>query len=64
MRVLGEIKDVLIRLESNPSIYQIIYIVVTDIPDACGLFLSRDRSHNLNGLFLSDCLALWFPKNH
>ena len=42
VRVLGEMKDVLIRLASNPSIFQIIDIVVADIPDAYGLFLSKD----------------------
>ena len=38
VKELGEIKDVLIRLASNPSIYQILDIVVADIPDAYGIF--------------------------
>ena len=44
VKVLGEIKDVQIRMASNPSIYQIIGIFVADILDAYGLFLSRDWS--------------------
>jgi len=32
VKVLGELKDVLIRLSSNPKANQIIHIVVVDIP--------------------------------
>ena len=63
VRVLGEIKYILIRLASNPSIYQIIDIIVADIPNACGLFMSRDWSQNMNGFFSTDWSTLWFPKN-
>ena len=42
VKVLGEIKYVLIRLEINPSIYQLIDIVVAYIHDAYDLFLSQD----------------------
>ena len=61
--MLGEMKDVLIRFASNPLIYQIIDIVVGDIPDAYGLFLSRDWSRGQNGFFATDWSTLWFPKN-
>ena len=44
VKVVGEMKDVLVRIACNPSVYQIIDIVVADIPDAYGLFLSRDWS--------------------
>ena len=63
VRVLGEMKDVLIRLSSNTSIYHIIDIVVSDIPYAYGLFSSRDCSQRLNGFFATDWSTLWFPKN-
>ena len=37
VRLAGEIKGVLVRIASNPSVFQIIDIVVADIPDAYGL---------------------------
>ena len=52
VKVLGEIKDVLIRLAINPSIYQIIDIVVVYIPYSYGFFLSHDWSQNLKWFFL------------
>ena len=63
VRVLGEMKDVLIRLASNLSIFQIIDIVVADILDAYGLFLIMDWSQKLNGFFTTDWSTLRFPKN-
>ena len=42
VRVVGEMKDVLVRIACNPSVFQIIDIVVADISDVYGLFLSRD----------------------
>ena len=63
VKVLGEMKDVLIRLASNPSIYQIIDIVVANIPDAYELFLSKYWSQGLNGFFAIDWSTLWLPKN-
>ena len=56
-------KDALIRLTGNSSIYQIIYIVVADIPDAYGFFFRRDWSQRLNGFFATEWSTLWFPKN-
>jgi hypothetical protein len=47
VKVLGELKDVLIRLSSNPKVFQIIDIIVVDIPNAYGLILSRDWSEKL-----------------
>jgi hypothetical protein len=39
VKVIGELKDVLIRVASNPKVHQVIDIVVVDMPKACG-FLS------------------------
>jgi hypothetical protein len=44
VKVIGEIKNVLIRLSSNPKVHQIIDIIVVDITEFYGLFLSRDWS--------------------
>ena len=44
VKVVGEMKDVLVRIACNPWVYQMIDIVVADIPDPYGLFLSRDWS--------------------
>jgi hypothetical protein len=61
--VVGELKYVLIRLSSNPKVHQIIDIVVVDIPEVYGMFLSRDWSQQLNGYFSTDWSHLWFPLN-
>ena len=61
VKVIGEMKDVLIRLASNDKVCQVINIIVADIPDAYGLVLSRDWSAKLNGYFASDWSHLWFP---
>ena len=63
MRVVGEMKEVLVRIACNPSVFQIIDIVVADIPDAYGLFFSRDWSRQLNGFFDTYWSTLWLPKN-
>jgi hypothetical protein len=42
VKVIGELKNVLIRLSSNPKVHQVIDIIVVDIPEVYGLFLSRD----------------------
>ena len=61
VKLIGEMEDVLIRLASNDKVYQVINIVVADIPDAYSLVLSRDWSTKLNGYFASDCSHLWLP---
>ena len=63
MRVIGEMKVVLVRIACNPSFFQIIDIVVANIPNAYGLFLSRDWSQQLNGFFATYWSNLWLPKN-
>ena len=42
VQVTGELKDVQIRLVSNPNVWQTIDIIVVDIPEAYGLLLSRE----------------------
>lgn len=46
--------EVLIRFPSNPKVFQIIDILVTNIPEFYGLILSRDWSKKLNGYFATD----------
>jgi len=48
---MGELKDVLIRLASKPSVHQVIDIIVVDIPESYGMLLSRDMSAKLNSYF-------------
>jgi hypothetical protein len=63
VKVMGELKDVMIRIESNPV--QVIDIIVVDIPESYGLLLSRDWSEKLNGYFSTDWAHLWLPlKGH
>ena len=42
VKIVGELKGVMIRMGTNPQIFQVIDIVVADIPDVYGIFLSRD----------------------
>ena len=59
VKVIGEMEDVLVCLASNEKVFQVINIVVDDIPDAYGLVLSRDWSAKLNGYFTTDWSHLW-----
>jgi hypothetical protein len=52
VKVKGELRDVLIRLSSDPRVHQTIDIVVVDIPESYGFLLSRDWSTKLQGYFL------------
>jgi hypothetical protein len=62
---MGELKDVMIRMETHPKFVQVIYIIVVDIPEAYGLLLSRDWSDKLNRYFSTDWDHLWLPlKGH
>ena len=51
VKVMGELKDVMIKIATHPNFVQVIDIIVVDIPEAYGLLLSRDWSKNLNGYF-------------
>jgi ribonuclease HI/transposase InsO family protein len=63
VKVIGELKNVLIRLSSNPKVHQVIDIIVVDIPEVYGLFLSRDWLEQLHGYFTTDWSHLWLPEN-
>ena len=63
VKIIGELKGVMIRMATNPQIFQVIDVVAADIPDVYGLFLSRDWSQALKGYFSTDWSHLWLPKN-
>ena len=54
VKVMGELKDVMIRLASNSKVHQVIDVIVVDISEAYGLILSRDWSAKLNGYFATE----------
>jgi hypothetical protein len=65
VKVIGELKYVMIRIATHPKFVQVIDIIVVDIPEAYGMLLSRDWSEKLNGYFSTDWAHLWFPlKGH
>jgi hypothetical protein len=61
VKVMGELKDVMIIIAMHPKFFQVIDIIIVDIPEAYGLFLSRDWSEKLNGYFSTDWAHLWLP---
>jgi hypothetical protein len=61
VKVIGELKDVMIRISTHPTFVQVIDIIVVDIPEAYGLLLSRDWSEKINGYFSTDWAHLWLP---
>jgi hypothetical protein len=61
VKVIGELKDVMIRISTHPMFVQVIDIIVVDIPEAYGLLLSRDWSEKINGYFSTDWAHLWLP---
>jgi hypothetical protein len=63
VKVIGELRNVLIRLSSNPKFHQVIDIIVVDIPEVYVLFLSRDWSEQLHDYFAMDWSHLWLPEN-
>ena len=54
VKVVVEMKNVLIRLSANNTICQFIDIMVADILDGYGIILNRDWSARLKGYFASD----------
>ena len=54
VKAISELKNVLIRLTSNPKVHQVIDIIVVDIPEVCGLFFSRGWSEKLHDYFSTD----------
>jgi hypothetical protein len=63
VKVIGELKDVFVRLSLNPKVHQIIDIIVFDIPKVYGFFLSRDWYEQLHGYFSTDWSHLWLLEN-
>jgi hypothetical protein len=63
VKVIGELKNVLIRLLSNPKVHQVIDVIMVDILEVYGMFLSRDWSEQLHGYFVMDWSHLWLPEN-
>ena len=61
VKVMRELKDVMIRLSSNSKVHQVIDVIVVDIPEDYGVILSRDWSCKLNGYFATDWSHLWLP---
>ena len=59
VKVVGEMKDVIIRLSADPRVCQFIDIMVVDIPEAYGLILSKDWSTKLNVYFATDWSHMW-----
>jgi hypothetical protein len=42
VKIIGELKNVLIRLSSNPKVHHVINIIFVRIREVYGLFFSRD----------------------
>jgi hypothetical protein len=61
VKVIGKLKDVMIRIASNPKFHQVIDIIIIDILEAYGMLLSRDWSEKLHGYFSMDWSHLWLP---
>ena len=61
MKVLEEIKDVLIHLASNSIVHQTIDIIIVDILEAYRVIMSRDWSAKLNGYLPIDWSHFWLP---
>jgi len=61
--MVGELKDVLIGLSSNPKVDQMINILIVDIPEVYGMFLRRGLSEQLHGYFSTYWSHLWLPLN-
>jgi hypothetical protein len=65
VNVIGELKDVMIEMDTHTKIVQVIDIIVVDIPEAYGMLLGRYWFKKLNGYFSTDWSHLWFPlKGH
>jgi hypothetical protein len=65
VKVMGELKDVMIRIITHPKFVQVIDIIVVDIPEAYLFLLSRYWSEKLNEYFSTDWAHLWLPlKGH
>jgi hypothetical protein len=59
VKIVAELKDVLILLSSNSKVHQKINVIVVDIPEAYGVILSIDWSAKMNGYFVTNLSHLW-----
>ena len=59
---MGELKEVVIRLSSNPKFVHVIDIVVVDILESYAMILNRDWSLKLNGYFAIEQSHFLFPR--
>ena len=57
VQVTGELKNVQIRLVSNPNVWQTIDIIVIDISEAYGLLLSKDWSMKIEWVFCNKLVS-------
>ena len=64
VKVIGEMKDVLIHFSTHPKVCHFIDIMVVDIPEEYGLILSRDQSTKLDGYFATDWSHMWLTFNN
>ena len=62
VKVVGEMKNVMIQLSANKKICYFIDIIIADIPDGYGMILNRDWTARLKGYFASDWSHLWLPQ--
>ena len=63
VKVFGELKNFLLTLFIDPRIHQTVDIVVVDVPETYGMWLSRDWSEKLKGYFSTDWSHLCLPYN-
>ena len=49
VKVVGRIRNFLLRLSADPRIHQTIDIVIIDIPENYGMWLSRDWFEKMKG---------------
>lgn len=54
VKVLKEMNEVLVKFSYNPKFFQIIDILVANIPKFYALVLSRDWSQTVNGYFATN----------
>jgi hypothetical protein len=59
VKVMGELKDFMIRLAFDPRVHQVIDIGVVHIPESYDLLLNKDWSAKLKGYFSFESSHLW-----
>ena len=63
VKVVGRLRNVLLRLSEDPWIHQTIDIVIADILETYGMWLSWDWLEKIKGYFATDWSHLWLPLN-